>query len=151
MTGWRLGYNIAPPALTQAMLQISQQFSRSAATFTQFAGVAALNGPQDEVDNMVKIYARRRDLVSHGFSKIDGLNFSPPEGTFFFFLNIKSFGMSSQSICSHLMEQAHVVSIPGCFYGSAGEGYIRMSFAYNEEMLRNGVDAIVAGLKTINR
>ncbi len=146
MTGWRLGYNIAPPAITRAMLRIAQQFSRSAATFVQFAGVAALDGPQDAVDLMVNAYARRRELVTHSLSHIDVMTFHPPEGTFFALVDVRPFRKSSQSVADYLLEQANVVTIPGSVYGLAGEGYIRLSFAYQEDTLHRGIEAIVRAL-----
>jgi aspartate aminotransferase len=149
MTGWRLGYNIAPPAITRAMLRIAQQFSRSAATFVQFAGIAALDGPQDAVDLMVNAYARRREFVTQSLSHIDVMTFHPPEGTFFALVDVRPFGKSSQSVADYLLEQANVVTIPGGVYGMAGEGYIRLSFAYQEDTLHRGIEAIVRALEQL--
>ena len=147
MTGWRLGYNIAPPALTEAMLRISQQCSRSATTFVQFAGVAALNGPQDAVDLMIQTYEHRRDLVTQILEGTAGLAVHPPEGTFFFLVDMRQFGMNSQDMAQYLLEHARVVTVPGGVYGSAAEGYIRLSFAYSEDSLRRGCSAIVRALE----
>jgi aspartate aminotransferase len=149
MTGWRLGYNIAPPAITRAMLRIVQQFSRSAATFVQFAGIAALDGPQDAVDLMVNAYARRRELVTRSLSHIDVMSFHPPEGTFFALVDVRPFRKSSQSVADYLLEHANVVTIPGGVYGMAGEGYIRLSFAYQEDTLHRGIEAIVRALEQL--
>lgn len=149
MTGWRLGYNIAPPAITRAMLRIAQQFSRSAATFVQFAGIAALDGPQDAVDLMVNAYARRREFVTQSLSHVDVMTFHPPEGTFFALVDVRPFGKSSQSVADYLLEQANIVTIPGGVYGMAGEGYIRLSFAYQEDTLHRGIEAIVRALEQL--
>lgn len=146
MTGWRLGYNLAPPDLTEAMVKVAQQFSRSAATFIQHAGVAALERSQEKAAQMVEIFARRRALVTdllheHGFG-----GFHPPQGTFFVFMDVRDFGQDSQSIADYLLESAGVVTIPGDVYGPAGQGYIRLSFAYPEHSLKQGVAAIAGAL-----
>lgn len=143
MTGWRLGYNLAPPPLTQAMLHIAQQFSRSAASFVQHAGVAALNGPQEAVDKMVDHYARRRERITKLISHSDLHAGRPPEGTFFYFLDIRKYGMDAQSLADLLMEQSGVVTVPGSLYGPAGEGFLRISFAYSEDTLQRGLEALI--------
>lgn len=149
MTGWRLGYNIAPAPLTQAMVHIAQQFSRSAACFIQYAGVAALNGPQEAVTNMVDHYSRRRKKITKLLSNTDLLAGTPPEGTFFFFLDVRKYGMDSQSLVDMLMEQYGVVTVPGSLYGPAGEGFLRISFAYDEENLQQGLDSIIRCFKSL--
>ncbi len=146
MTGWRLGYNLAPPSLTEAMLAISSQMSRSAATFIQAAGVAALDGSQQEVGKMVTDYQSRRRLVSESFRDAGLTGFSPPEGTFFAFVDVRPYGMSSDEMTEHLMQTAGVVTLPGSAYGSAGEGFIRLSFAYSEETVREGITRIATAL-----
>ncbi|HBY98218.1 MAG: pyridoxal phosphate-dependent aminotransferase [Ardenticatenaceae bacterium] len=148
MTGWRVGYNIAPPSITRAMLRIAEQFSRSASTFVQAAATRALNGPQEPVDHMMQTYARRRELLGRLFRKA-GLPVNLPEGTFFLFADIRSFGRSSAELCKHLLQTAHVVTMPGSAYGPGGEGYIRLSFAYDETSLIQGVEAITRGLEQV--
>lgn len=148
MTGWRLGYNVAPRHLTQAMLRISQQLSRSAATFIQYAGVAALEGPLDSVTSMVNTYKQRRDLITQGLGGIRGMSFFPPEGTFFVMLDVRSFMEDSESMADYLLDQARVVTVPGNVYGQHGEGYIRLSFACDEETLNQAIEGMV---KTLER
>jgi aspartate/methionine/tyrosine aminotransferase len=149
MTGWRLGYNIAPPNLRQSMLKISSQFSRSATSFVQHAGVAALDGPQEAVGEMVAAYSRRRDLIIELLSNVEGILVNPPEGTFFLFLDIRSTGKSSQDISDFLLNQARVVTIPGSAYGPGGEGYLRLSFAYSESKLKQGLEEITSALSLL--
>lgn len=148
MTGWRLGYTIAPPSLTQAMLRISQQFSRSAATFVQHAGVAALDGPQSPVAHMVSSYTRRRDLVTRLLLE-GGLHASPPQGTFFYFVDIRHLGISSDELANHLLEGAGVITVPGTAYGPSGEGFLRLSFAVSESDLVEGIDRIHAAVSKL--
>lgn len=149
MTGWRLGYNIAAPQLTKAMLSVAHQFSRSATNFVQHAGVSALSDSQEATQTMVKTYAQRRDYLTEKLSALESANPHPPEGTFFYFVDVRSYGKDSQSIADYLLNQAHVVTIPGSVYGPGGEGYIRLSFAYDETVLEKGLDAIVPALNNL--
>jgi aspartate/methionine/tyrosine aminotransferase len=149
MTGWRIGYNLAQPDLTRAMLRIAEQLSRSAATFIQHAAVTALAGPQDSVAGMQAAYARRRDLVGTLVREAGFAGFVPPEATFFAFLDVRGCGRSSQSLADYLLERARVVVVPGSAYGPAGEGFLRLSFAYDDESLRRGVGAVVQALQEL--
>ncbi len=149
MTGWRLGYNIASPELTKAMVGIAEQFSRSAATFVQYAGLEALDGPQDVVTSMMDTYARRRELVAGKLLRANLFPYAPPEGTFFTLLDIRRFERDSESMADYLMQEANVVTIPGSAYGEAGEGYLRLSFAYDEQALERGTDALLEGLERL--
>jgi aspartate/methionine/tyrosine aminotransferase len=149
MTGWRLGYNIAPPKLAKAMLSVAHQFSRSATNFVQHAGISALRESQEATQTMVNIYAQRRDYLTRKLSELESANPHPPEGTFFYFVDIRSYGKDSQSISDYLLNQAHVVTIPGSVYGPGGEGYIRLSFAYDETVLEKGMEAIVKALNNL--
>lgn len=146
MTGWRLGYNLAPPDLTEAMAKVAQQFSRSAATFIQHAGVAALEQSQEKATQMVEIFSRRRMLITDLLHDFGFANFHPPEGTFFVFMDVGNFGQDSQSIADYLLESAGVVTIPGNVYGPGGQGYLRLSFAYPEDSLKRGIAAIAEAL-----
>ncbi|HBY94289.1 MAG: pyridoxal phosphate-dependent aminotransferase [Ardenticatenaceae bacterium] len=148
MTGWRLGYNIAPPALTRAMWRTAEQFSRSATTFVQYAGVAALTGPQEPTAAMVAHYAARRQIVTDALAGLLGRRPNPPEATFFYFLDIRPFGKDSQSLADYLLEHG-VVTIPGSIYGPAGEGFLRLSFSYNDEALRRGLERMVQVLSAL--
>lgn len=149
MTGWRLGYNVAPPELTRAMLGIAEQFSRSAATFVQYAGLEALDSSQESVTKMIDTYARRRDIVTEKLRRANLFAYTPPEGTFFSLLDIRRFERDSESIADYLMREGNVVTIPGSAYGDAGEGYLRLSFAYDEKALERGIDAIMEALERI--
>lgn len=150
MTGWRLGYNLAPPPLIQAMLRVAQQFSRSATTFVQHAGVAALNGPQEPTNRMMQAYARRREFVRQSLARVEGPDFSPPEGTFFAFLNVRDLG-DDRALADWLLEETGLVLIPGSVYGPSGEGFLRLSFAYSDETLQQGMEALLYGLNEFSR
>jgi|TARA_B100001971_G_scaffold213762_1_gene248141 aspartate/methionine/tyrosine aminotransferase len=146
MTGWRIGYTVASPSLTRAMRSIAQQFSRSAATFVQHAAIAALTGPQEHTRRMVKAYRRRRDLITDSLRQAGFSTFCPPEGTFFILLDVRMFDKGSEKMSDYLMEKAKVVTIPGNVYGLGGEGFIRLSFAYDEKTIREGIEAVAACL-----
>ena len=149
MTGWRLGYTIARPDLTAAMLKVAGQFSRSAATFIQWAGLAALEGPQDIVAQMREVYAGRRAYLTDSLHGAGLSDFQPPEGTFFAMVDIRPYGKTSQQMADYLLEEAQVVTIPASVYGPAGEGYVRLSFACSDRALRAGMMAVVAALQKL--
>ncbi len=149
MTGWRLGYTLAPPELTTAMSRVSVQFSRSAASFVQHAGIVALSESQSITGSAVQAYARRRALMMAIFRDAEIRTFRPPEGTFFLFLDIRAYGISSEQMSRYLLHQAHVVTVPGSAYGPAGEGYLRLSFAYADETVRAGAEAVAAALTAL--
>jgi len=146
MTGWRIGYNLAPPVFASAMLRIGELFSRSAATFTQRAAVEALNGSQETVEQMMATYADRRAYVTRRFHEAGFISFSPPEGTFFALLDIRRYERDADTVSEYLLEHAHVVTIPASAYGPAGEGFLRLSFAYREDNLERGLTALIQAL-----
>lgn len=143
MTGWRIGYNVAPKALSSAMHAVYSQSGRMAASFVQVAAIAALTGTQQPLADMLKEYTRRRDLVVKGLKAI-GQPVVSPEGTFYVFMNCERFGMPSLELARHIMKVGKLVTVPGIFFGKSADGYIRISFAASDEDLNNGL----AGLKT---
>ncbi len=136
MTGWRLGYSVAPKLLYQGMYRVSSQCNRNPASFTQMAGLTALRGPQDVVTNMVAEYKRRRDLVLAGLEET-GLPCVSPEGTFYFIIDCARFGLSSVEMAAHPASR-HLSVTPGLYFGKGGDNYIRISFAASDEDLRRG-------------
>ncbi|MBI3913546.1 MAG: pyridoxal phosphate-dependent aminotransferase [Chloroflexi bacterium] len=146
MTGWRLGYNLAPAPLTQAMTKVIYQSGRCAPGFTQRAGVTALRGPQDCVTQMIGEYAERRLLMSDRLNRIEGVHFTPPQGSFYCFVDLSRFSGDSWKLAQDLLTSAHVVMSPGRYYGLQGEGHLRLSFACSQENIRTGLDAIQAFL-----
>jgi aspartate aminotransferase len=129
MTGWRLGFAVAPKPIMSAMLKVQQHTATCAASFTQVAGVAALTGPQECVAHMADVYRQRRDLVAAGISSIPGLRCAAPEGAFYAFPYVAGSGMTSEKFCAHILEKAQIVMTPGYCFGASGEGYARLSFA----------------------
>lgn len=146
MTGWRLGYNVAPQHLVDAMVSIYQQSSRGPATFVQWAGVEALRGSQDELKAMIEAYTRRRSLMVDGLSKIEGAQACVPEGTFFLFVDMRSYGLVSMTLATYFLNEAQVLTTPGHAYGTQGQGYIRLSFAASAEAIEEGLERIKGSL-----
>jgi aspartate/methionine/tyrosine aminotransferase len=150
MTGWRLGYNVAPKALTQGMYRVFSQSGRCAAAFTQQAGLAAVRGPQEVVATMVAEYARRREIVVAGLREI-GLPHQAPEGTFYVFPDFVQFGLSSVEVARLVLDIGQVAVTPGLFFGPKADTYIRLSFAASDGDIQRGLDglrATVAELRT---
>lgn len=142
MTGWRLGYNVGPPSLMAAMERMVLAFGRPAAAFTQRAGIAALNGPQTFVTELAPVYAARCALVEAALSSVPGIRWLRPEGAFYVFLDCSAYGNDSQSLAERLLRDVQVVLTPGTFYGPAGQGWLRLSFAGPIETTLAGIAAL---------
>lgn len=140
MTGWRLGYSIAPADLATRIARLQTNCNSCPATFSQVAAVAALEGPQDDVDRMVAEFRRRRDLVVAGLNALPGVSCVVPQGAFYAFANVKGTGLGSRELQRALLEEAGVGTLSGTAFGAHGEGYLRLSYANSvhnlEEALR---------------
>jgi len=133
MTGWRLGYVLAPANIMEKIALLQQHSATCAAAFVQKAGVAALNGPQDELVQMIKTYQRRRDVMIEAIKAAPGFSCFEPRGAFFLFLNIKQQAGNSKEFANALIESLGLTSVPGSSFGPAGEGYLRLSFAVADQ------------------
>lgn len=140
MTGWRLGYNVAAPALVATMEKVNSVCGRAAAAFVQQAGIAALNGPQESVSEMVAAYAFRRNLVEDQLREMPQVSWISPEGTFYVFLDVSAFGRDSRELAERMLRDAHVVMTPGTYYGPAGAGWLRLSFSASPAELIGGLE-----------
>jgi len=138
MTGWRLGYLVAPASIVEAALPLHQNSATCVASFAQQAAIAALSGPQDCVEEMVRAYANRRHLLLEGVRGIERISCPPIDGTFYAFVNIRGMGMASLEAAEYLLDRAHIVTTPGCFYGEGGDDYLRFSFAVPESRIKDG-------------
>jgi aspartate/methionine/tyrosine aminotransferase len=150
MTGWRLGYNVARPDITSAMTKVIYQSGRCASEFVQWAGITALRGSQDCVRDMHRAYAERRALITEMLDSIPDVSCSPPEGAFYVFPDVSSYGMETWELARYLLQNAETVTVPGRYYGLQGEGHLRLSFASSLENIRMGVQRLglaLAGLK----
>ncbi len=142
MTGWRLGYGIMPESLAQIVQLLLTHSVGCTAQFVQIAGVEALNGPQEQVDAMVAEFQKRRDVMVDGMNAIPGITCQRPQGAFYVFPNIKSFGISSAEIASFLLEKANVAVLPGSDFGEYGEGYLRLTYSNSIENIHKAIDRI---------
>lgn len=142
MTGWRLGYVAGPKEFISQMAKVHSHAVTCATSFAQAGGVAALDGPQDVVDEMVRAWKRRRELVAAGINSINGLAFTPAEGAFYAFIDGRQTGLSSTDLAARMLEQAHVAVVPGIAFGDSGEGHVRMSFATSDDALNQTIDRL---------
>lgn len=146
MTGWRLGYCAGPADLIRGMYLVLQQSSRGPATFVQDAGVAALNGSQDCVNQMLDEYARRRHAVCDALADLPRVRVLAPEAGFFCILDVREMGIPSNDIRRRLLTDFGVVVVHGSAYGQAAAGTLRVSFASGGENLAAGLTRLREGL-----
>lgn len=144
MTGWRLGYAVAPKALAAKLDQLMINSSSCAAGFTQMAAIEALSAPESEhaVHRMVKVFERRRDLVVDGLNAIPGVRCAKPQGSFYAFPNIEGTGFDERELADRLLTEAGVAVLPGTAFGAAGKGYIRLAYTQSEDELGRGLKQI---------
>jgi aspartate/methionine/tyrosine aminotransferase len=147
MTGWRLGYGVLPQWLVEPVNLLIVNSTSCTASFTQRAGVAALEGPQDDVDRMVAEFQRRRDAFCAGLNSLRGFQCPIPEGAFYAFPKVTGTGRSSKELADALLSEAGVACLNGAAFGEYGEGYLRFSIANSLENLMDAVERIRAFLK----
>ena len=127
MTGWRLGYAAGPKEIIGKMIPAQENISACANSAAQAAAVYALAHPELS-DAIREVFVKRRTYVLSELDKIEGIKYYKPQGAFYVFPDISSFGLSSNEFCNRLLEQEHLVCIPGSAFGDCGEGFIRMSY-----------------------
>ena len=142
MTGWRLGYGVMPVWLADAVGKLMVNSNSCTASFTQMAGIAALEGPQDCVDMMVAEFRRRRDAIVAGLNTIPGFRCPVPDGAFYVFPNIEGTGMGSKEMADLLLNEAGVSCLNGAGFGRHGQGYVRFSYANSLENILEAVERI---------
>lgn len=150
MTGWRLGYGVMNRELAGHMAMLMVNSASCAATPTQWAAIEALEGPQDAVAEMTAAFRERRDYLVAALNRINGVTCAMPEGAFYVFPNISSFGLSSGEFADRLLEEAGVAAAGGAAFGAAGEGFLRLSCANSLENIKAAAERIAAfcgGLK----
>jgi aspartate/methionine/tyrosine aminotransferase len=149
MTGWRLGYGIMPVALAERVDLLLTHSVGCTASFTQLAGLEAINGPQDRVAVVVNEYRRRRDAVVAGLNAIPGVRCRVPQGAFYVFPNVSALGKTSNWLAEYLLQEAGVALLPGTAFGKYGEGYLRLCFANSMENILQALEQIKAALAKI--
>lgn len=144
MTGWRLGYGVMPTKLADAVNLLMVNSNSCTATFTQKAGLAALQGPQDDVAKMVAEFRRRRDVIVKSLNEVPGFSCTTPAGAFYAFPNVKGTGMSSKDLAELLLNEAGVACLNGAAFGAHGDGYLRFSYANSLENIQEAIKRIKA-------
>lgn len=147
MTGWRMGWSIWPDSLYGKVRKLAVNCWSCVNAPSQYAGIAAIDGPQDEVDKMMRAFDRRRKIVVDGLNAIDGISCIVPKGAFYAFPNISQTGWKAKKLASALLEETGVALIGGPDFGTLGEGYIRLSYANSEENILRALERISAFLK----
>jgi aspartate aminotransferase len=140
MTGWRLGYSVWPEMLYDFARKLAVNSYSCVNAPTQFAGLAALTGPQDDVKKMVTEFDRRRKVVVEGLNKLPGVSCKSPKGAFYAFPNIKNTGWKAKALASALLDETGVALIGGPDFGILGEGYIRVSYANSTENILKALE-----------
>lgn len=149
MTGYRIGYVLAPEEVIAAMTKLQENVCACAPLPSQYAAIKALGGDEDYSKNMVDIFTRRRNLLFEGLSKIDKFTVKAPEATFYMMVDISKTGMGSIDFCYALLRSAHVAVVPGVTYGQCCDRYIRIAFTLSEEKINEGIRRITNFMQTI--
>lgn len=141
MTGWRLGYCCGPAALIEQMTKLHQFAIMCAPTNSQYAAIEGLRNCEDEVEEMRKSYNQRRRFLMHEFARM-GLECFEPFGAFYVFPSIQEFNMSSEEFATRLLKEEKVAVVPGTAFGDCGEGFLRISYAYSLEDLKEALERL---------
>ena len=144
MTGWRAGYGVMPLELVEPISRLVTNSVSCTASFTQYAALEAIEGPQDAPGSMVEEFARRRHIIVDGLNAIKGIRCATPKGAFYAFPNVEGTGLSSREFADRALEEAGVACLSGESFGKYGNGFVRFSFA-------NSVDNIEEALRRIDR
>ena len=142
MTGWRLGFSVWPGALVEPVVRLAVNCHSCVNAPTQFAGIAALEGPQDAVHAMVRAFDERRKVIVPALNQLPGVRCVEPGGAFYAFPNITGTGMSAKALQNAMLEEASVATVAGTSFGIHGEGYIRFSYANSVENIKTAIERV---------
>ncbi len=142
MTGWRLGFGVFPPALVEPVTRLAINSVSCTSAFSQYAAIAALDGPQDGVRDMVATFRRRRDIIVAGLNDIPGISCVQPQGAFYAFPDITGTGLTAGQLQARLLDEAGVATLSGSSFGAHGEGFLRLSYANSAQNIATALDAI---------
>ena len=144
MTGWRLGFGVLPEPLVEPVTRLAINSVSCTSAFSQYAAIAALDGPQDGVAAMLAEFRRRRDVIVGGLNAIPGVSCVLPDGAFYAFPNISETGVPASLLAERLLSEAGVASLAGTAFGSWGEGFLRLSYANSVANIEVALDAMKA-------
>lgn len=148
MTGWRLGYAVWPESLVEGATRLAINCHSCVNAATQYAGIAALDGPQDSVAEMLAAFDERRHVIVDGLNAMEGVSCRTPGGAFYTFPNISGTGMNARDLQSRMLEEAGIATIAGTSFGAYGEGYLRFSYANSVDNIRRALERMTEFLST---
>ncbi len=143
MTGWRIGYAVAPPEVSVALAMMAVNSYTCVAEFTQYACVEALRDLDGTTPKMVAEFSRRREQFVNDLNRVPGFHCQTPEGAFYAWVDIRGTGASAEEVCRILLEDAGVAAIPGAAFGPAGKVFVRFSFASSVANLKEATQRIM--------
>src|SRR3979411_397810 len=143
MTGWRLGYTVAPPEVVPALLMMAVNTYTCVAEFTQYAAIDALRDREGTTPRMVGEFARRREQFARDLNRVTGFRCAPPDGAFYAWVETTGTGMTAEELCRIMLEEAGVAAIPGAAFGPSGKDFVRFSFASSTATLQEAVERIM--------
>ncbi|HEX6883256.1 MAG TPA: aminotransferase class I/II-fold pyridoxal phosphate-dependent enzyme, partial [Planctomycetota bacterium] len=147
MTGWRLGYGVWPKALIEHAERLQINSNSCASAPVQRAGIAALRGPQEEVERMHRAFDERRRAIVDGLNRLRGFRCVEPQGAFYAFPNVTGTGLTARALQDRLLLDAGVATVAGTAFGSHGEGYLRFSYANSLERIQEALARVAAVLE----
>ncbi len=139
MTGWRIGFCTGPSELIKAMTKIQELLVAHPSSISQKAAHAALRGPQDDLENMIRVFRKRRDLIVRGLAAIDGVNVVSPNGAFYVFPDVSAYGLKSYDLVMKMIKEIQVATVHGTAFGNNGEGFIRICYAVSETVIEEAL------------
>jgi len=139
MTGWRLGYTVAPPEVVPELAMLAINSYTCVNEFIQYAAIEALHDREDTTPRMVAEFSRRREQFVHDLNEVPGFHCESPEGAFYAWVDIRGTGTSAEEVCRILLDEAGVAAIPGAAFGPSGKDFVRFSFASSVDNLREAV------------
>ncbi|HEX6673409.1 MAG TPA: pyridoxal phosphate-dependent aminotransferase [Actinomycetes bacterium] len=142
MTGWRLGFGVLPAPLVEPVTRLVINSVSCTSAFSQYAAIAALEGPWEPVERMVAAFRQRRDVIVEGLNRIEGFSCLEPGGAFYVFPRVRELGLPAGRLAELLLAGGGVACLPGTAFGAHGEGYLRFSYANSVERIREALDAI---------
>lgn len=145
MTGWRLGFGVFPAPLVEPVTRLAINSVSCTSAFSQYAAMAALDGPQDGVTAMAAEFRRRRDVIVSGLNAIDGVTCRQPDGAFYAFPNISGTGLTAADLARRLLDEAGVACLAGTAFGRRGEGFLRLSYANSVA----NIEAALSAMKSL--
>jgi aspartate/methionine/tyrosine aminotransferase len=144
MTGWRLGFGVFPPALVEPVCRLVINSVSCTSAFSQYAAIAALEGPMEPVEAMVSEFRMRRDVMVAGLNQVPGVSCVEPGGAFYVFPNVSELGVPTKELAARLLGEAGIACLSGTAFGRYGEGYLRLSYANSVENLRAALEIMAA-------